>query len=222
MDGVPRKGVRSTSFEVNLTPFSRNCETTGAGDAGTGVTSLETQRQANCRSLSPLSFVVLHIAESIALPMSSSPSPASVALDDLLQALDWVSDLSSTENMAFVCRESGRVFMTSDEDFGVELEPDLPLDINDETKYAIVPTRQDLRLGKRLAVRFVQVSLPARLEETYTIFAARGAYARFKDMLESEQALDAWYAFEAEAVERSLREWVELEMLVVAASDSKR
>ena len=156
-----------------------------------------------------------------ALPMSSPPSLASVALDDLLQALDWVSDLSSTDNMAFVCRESGRVFMTSEEDFGVELEPDLPLDIDDETKYAIVPTRQDLRLGKRLAVRFVQISLPARLEETYTMFAARGAYARFKDMLESEQALDAWYAFEAEAVERSLREWAESEALVVAASDSK-
>lgn len=154
--------------------------------------------------------------------MSSSASPASVALDDLLQALDWVSDLSSTDNMAFVCRESGRVFMTSDEGFGVELEPDLPLDIDDETKYAIVPTRQDLRLGKRLAVRFVQTSLPARLEETYTIFAARGAYARFKDMLESEQALDAWYAFEAEAVERGLREWAESEGLVVAASDLKR
>lgn len=154
--------------------------------------------------------------------MSSSPSPVSVAMDDLLQALDWVSDLSSTDNMAFVCRESGRVFMTSEEDFGVELEPDLPLDIDDETKYAVVPTRQDLRLGKRLAVRFVQTSLPARLEETYTMFAARGAYARFKDMLESEQALEAWYAFEAEAVERSLREWAESEMLVVAASDSKR
>ena len=154
--------------------------------------------------------------------MSSSPSPVSVALDDLLFALDWVSDLSTVDNMAFVCRASGRVFMTSEEDFGLELEPDLPLDLDDEAKYAIVPTRQDLRLGKRLAVRFVQASLPARLEETYTMFAARGAYARFKDMLESEQALDAWYAFEAEAVERGLREWAQSEGLVVAASDVKR
>ena len=124
--------------------------------------------------------------------------------------------------MAFVCRESGRVFMTSDEDFGVELEPDLPPDIDDETKYAIVPTRQDLRLGKRLAVRFVQLSLPARLEETYTMFAARGAYARFKDMLERDLALDGWYAFEAEAVERGLREWADSEALAVATRDLAR
>lgn len=150
--------------------------------------------------------------------MSSSPRPAVVALDELVQALDWVSDLSSADNMAFVCRESGRVFMTSEEDFGVELEPDLPPDLDDAAKYAIVPSRQDLRLGKRLAVRFVQASLPSRLEETYTMFAARGAYARFKDMLESEQALEAWYAFEAEAVERGLREWAESEALEMQSS----
>ena len=87
---------------------------------------------------------------------------------------------------------------------------------------AIVPSRRDLRLGKRLAVRFVQASLPERLEETYEIFAARGAYARFKDMLERDRALEAWYAFEAEAVERELRDWAESEALAVAASPLAR
>ena len=154
--------------------------------------------------------------------MSSSASPVAVSLDELIQALDWVSDLSNSENMAFVCRETGRVYMTSEEDFGVELEPDLPSDIDDITKYAIVPSRRDLRLGKRLAVRFVQASLPERLEETYEIFAARGAYARFKDMLERDQVLEAWYAFEAEAVERELRDWAESEALAVAASPLAR
>lgn len=150
--------------------------------------------------------------------MSSSLRPAAVTLDELIQALDWVSDLSSAENMAFVCRETGRVLMTSEEDFGVEREPELPSDLDDVAKYAIMPSRQELRLGKRLAVRFVQASLPSRLEETHTMFAARGAYARFKDMLESEQALEAWHAFEAEAVERGLREWAESEALAVAPS----
>jgi hypothetical protein len=157
-----------------------------------------------------------------ASPMSTPASPVTVALDELILALDWVSDLSTSGNMAFVCRETGRMFMTSEEDFGGEIEPDLPSDIDDVEKYAIVPSRQDLRLGKRLAVRFVQTSLPSRLEETYTIFAARGAYARFKDMLECEQALDAWYAFEAEAVERGLREWAESESLAVSSSGGVR
>lgn len=150
--------------------------------------------------------------------MSSSAYPVTVALDALIVALDWVSDLSTAENMAFVCRDSGRIHMTSGEDFGVEPDPDLPLDLGDVSKYAIVPSRQDLRLGKRLAVRFVQASLPSRLEETYTIFAAQGAYARFKGLLESERVLEAWYAFEAEAVERALREWAESEALAVSSS----
>ncbi len=154
--------------------------------------------------------------------MPSSASPVTVSLKELIQALDWVSDLSNSENMAFVGRETGRVYMASDKDIGDELESDLPSDIDDITKYAIVPSRQDLRLGKRLAVRFVQASLPERLEETYEVFAARGAYARFKDMLEREQVLQAWYAFEAEAVERELRDWAESEALAVAASGPAR
>jgi hypothetical protein len=152
--------------------------------------------------------------------MSSTFHTPSVALGELIQALDWVSDLSSSSNMAFISRASGRVYMTSDEDFGDALKPDVPFDLDDATQYAIMPSRHDLRLGKRLAVRFVQVSLPARLEETYVMFASQGAYARFKEMLAHEQVLDAWHAFEAEAVECGLREWAESEDLVIAAGTS--
>lgn len=147
--------------------------------------------------------------------------PASVDLEALIQALDWASDTSGLGNMAFVSRETGQVFLTSDEDFGAEFNAALPSDLDDVAKYAIVPMRHDLRLGKRLAVRFVQTSLSARLEDTYEMFASRGAYARFKAMLENEQALDAWHAFEGEAVERALREWAESEMLAVVASGSR-
>ena len=153
--------------------------------------------------------------------MSASPIPASVDLDALIQALDWASDTSGLGNVAFVSRETGQVFLTSDEDFGDAPNAALPSDLDEVARYAIVPTRHDLRLGKRLAVRFVQTSLPARLEDTYEMFASRGAYARFKAMLESEQALDAWHAFEAEAIERVLREWAESEMLAVVASGSR-
>lgn len=115
-----------------------------------------------------------------------------------------------------------QIFLTSDEDFGDDFTADLPSDLDDESKYASVPTRQDLHLGKRLAVDFAAMSLPERLEDTYEMFASRGAYTRFKAMLESERALDAWHAFEAEAVERALREWAESEMLAVALSGVKR
>jgi hypothetical protein len=154
--------------------------------------------------------------------MPSPPTPASVDLDELIMALDWASDTSGLGNLAFVSRETGQVFLTSDEDFGAEFAAELPSDLDDAEKYASVPTRQDLRLGKRLALDFAATSLPKRLDDTYKMFASRGAYARFKAMLENEEALDAWHAFEAEAVERALREWAESEDLVIATNDVKR
>jgi hypothetical protein len=154
--------------------------------------------------------------------MPSPPIPPPIDLDELILALDWASDTSGLGNLAFVSRETGQVFMTSDEDFGAEFAAKLPSDLDDAEKYASVPTRHDLRLGKRLAVRFAETSSPERLQDTYKMFASRGAYARFKAMLENEGALDAWHAFEPEAVERALREWAESEELAIATNDVKR
>ena len=39
------------------------------------------------------------------------------------------------------------------------------------------------------------------------LFRQRGAYARFKDLIERKDLLEAWYRYEAKATERALREW---------------
>ena len=39
------------------------------------------------------------------------------------------------------------------------------------------------------------------------LFAHRGAYARFKDLLERHQSLDAWHQWEAEQIRHALRAW---------------
>ena len=38
-------------------------------------------------------------------------------------------------------------------------------------------------------------------------FGSRGAYARFKQLLESEGVLEKWSKFEADSVEQALRDW---------------
>jgi hypothetical protein len=38
-------------------------------------------------------------------------------------------------------------------------------------------------------------------------FRHKSAYARFKDVLESEGLLEKWYNFEAEFTEKTLRDW---------------
>jgi hypothetical protein len=50
------------------------------------------------------------------------------------------------------------------------------------------------------------------------IFSKRGAYGRFKDLLDYRGQLDAWYEHERRAAERALREWAAENGLAVGAA----
>jgi hypothetical protein len=144
--------------------------------------------------------------------MTIIPRSAPISIEDLQLALDWASDTSGTDAMAYVCRSTGRIYMVSTE----HEDPDLPEDIDDEAKYSVVPSRHDLRLGRRLAVRFAQQAMPERVDDTYDIFSQRGAYSRFKEMLQQAGKLDDWYAFEDQAVVAALREWADTHEITIA------
>ena len=73
----------------------------------------------------------------------------------------------------------------------------------------------------RLAIRYIDKVLPDKSEEGRTIFRQRGAYARFKDLLERKALLERWYQYEAEATERALREWANDEDLKLDAAPGK-
>jgi hypothetical protein len=47
------------------------------------------------------------------------------------------------------------------------------------------------------------------------VFRKRGAYARFKDLLHWKKALERWYDFENKATEAALREWCEVNDIVI-------
>jgi hypothetical protein len=51
--------------------------------------------------------------------------------------------------------------------------------------------------------------LPLKSDEVRDFFRKRGAYSRFKDLLDRCGMLERWYQYEAEAVEEALREWAE-------------
>jgi hypothetical protein len=48
------------------------------------------------------------------------------------------------------------------------------------------------------------------MDKIQQIFSAKGAYARFKDLMDRKGALDQWYNFEAKAEEEALRMWCAL------------
>ena len=87
------------------------------------------------------------------------------------------------------------------------MDEEIPDDLETSDRYIAIPHKNDLDLGKKLALRFVAEELPERYARTEVFFRSRGAYAHFKQLLESEGVLEKWYKFEAESVEKALRGW---------------
>ena len=92
----------------------------------------------------------------------------------------------------------------------------LPDDIDDTGKFLQLPDKKELDLGKSLALAFTREFIPSDFDDVRQFFSRRGAYARFKALLDQRGALAEWYAFEAKAEERALREWCALNSIEVS------
>jgi hypothetical protein len=136
-----------------------------------------------------------------------SPRP-SISFSDLESALDWASAGGYEENEAFIDRATGAVYFRSTVDVGDEEE--LPDDIDDETRYVPMPDKKALDLGRALVFDFVDREAPPKLaDRVRAAFRGRGAYSKFKAMLEDADLLSRWYAFEAAETKIALLEWAE-------------
>lgn len=138
---------------------------------------------------------------------------APVKYDDLLAAYEWISS-SPGDGEAFVSRITGNVHWSSST---LELDDELPEDIEDGSVYVVVPNKYDLHLGKDLALTFAEEQLADSYQTVADFFRQRGAYGRFKDLLERKGCLNAWYDYEAKATELALREWAAEEVLSISA-----
>ena len=136
-----------------------------------------------------------------------------VSFNDILEAFEFVSAGGMGEHQAFLCRQSGKVYWHSE--LCEDLE-ELPDDIDDSEKYVPIPDKRELDLGKPLVLDFARQFLSDDFDEVRQIFNKRGAYARFKDLLDRRGMLDQWYAFEAEAEESALKMWCELNSIEVS------
>jgi hypothetical protein len=128
-----------------------------------------------------------------------------VKLDDLSLAFDFVSYAAPAEHNAYVSLDTGKIYWTSDSSDAFDEE--IPDDPGTSDRYLAIPHKNELDLGRHLALRFVARELPRRYDQVEDFFRRQGAYARFKDLLEREGVLERWYAFEADAVESALRQW---------------
>ena len=66
---------------------------------------------------------------------------------------------------------------------------ELPDDIEDSRKYIEIPHKNELDLGKNIVMRFVIEFMPDDIYRVENIFKRKGAYSRFKSLLEKIRAI---------------------------------
>lgn len=129
-----------------------------------------------------------------------------VNMVDLEAALDWSSAGDPFENQAFIDRLTGSLhFQSLHGDFGEEL----PEDIEDGTHYIAMPHRNDLDLGRKLVFEFASSKAPQLEAQLHSVFRQKGAYGKFKAILERAHLLEQWYEFEGAATKAALLRWAE-------------
>ena len=129
---------------------------------------------------------------------------ARVGLEELLAAFEWVSagEAAATDCEAYVSKVTGSVHWS-----GEGVDEELPEDIEDGSIYVAVPHKSEFGLGRSLALRFVEDRLPHSYETVHQYFHKRGAYSRFKTLLERAGQLEAWHSYEQNAIVEALHEW---------------
>ena len=122
---------------------------------------------------------------------------------EIEDAFLFVSSAPPFEHSAYLNRETGKFYYVS----ALGDSDELPDDLEESDKYANIPHKNDLDLGRDLVFAFVSANLPDEYGKVRGFFSGRGAYARYKDLLESKGQLDAWYEFEKRSIEEALRKW---------------
>ncbi len=118
-------------------------------------------------------------------------------------AFFFVSAAQPYEHNAYLCKQTGQVFYTSE----MGDSDALPEDLDESDKYVAIPHKNNLNLGRTLVFEFVEEYLPAELDKVLAIFRKRGAYSRYKDLLERKGFLQKWYQYEEDRQKAGLRDW---------------
>jgi len=129
----------------------------------------------------------------------------SFSFDDIELAYMFVIGGPAFENEAFLDTETGKIYYRS---LMGGLDEFDEAGVNCEAMVAI-PQKNDLDLGHSLVFEFVASTLPDEYDRVRDIFRHRGAYGRFKDLLDSKGLLKIWHGFENERQSEVLRLWCE-------------
>ena len=118
-------------------------------------------------------------------------------------AFYFVSGAPPHEHTAVVHLATGEAFFAS-EMAGYD---DIPEEAEGSDDYLWIPHKNDLDLGKALVIDFIRGHSPDLIDHVLDIFRRKGAYGRFKNVLERKGLLEEWYLFEREKTREALVAW---------------
>ena len=124
-----------------------------------------------------------------------------IKYEEIEIAVDFVS-CSPNDNQVFLSRATGELCYVSEDGEG----DDLPEDFEDGD-YLEIPDQHQLGLKQNLVREFASGCSDKIEGEIRRCFKKRGAYRRFKDLLDRNDLLDKWHSFEAEAEKEAICAW---------------
>ena len=130
-----------------------------------------------------------------------------LTFEDIEMAYQFVSSSPYGEHEAVVRRSTGEILWRSEMGDMDEISEEISDEELDSEDCVAIPHKNDLDMGKRLVLDFVRASLPEDYDRVRQIFGRRGAYGRFKELLERKGMLEYWYEFESQENEKALRDW---------------
>ena len=136
----------------------------------------------------------------------TEPPAKPVLFSDLRNAFDFVSMTTEIGGRAYISLDTGKVYSISDNDDEDDTD-DVPPDLEESDRYVAVPDKRQLDLGRELALAFAREALPEDYGRVADYFRGRGAYRRFRDLLELRDVLAKWYEYEDRETNRALRDW---------------
>ncbi len=126
-----------------------------------------------------------------------------VTFREIQDAFFFVNSAEYGMNSAIFCKATDQMFYRSGSG-GID---EIDEDVLDPDIFVKIPNKSDLGLGRELALAFAAEHLADEYQRVQRIFQSRGAYGRFKDLLEYKGLLQSWYDFENRREEEVIRQW---------------
>ena len=118
-------------------------------------------------------------------------------------AFNFVSSNQPETNYAILNLETGEIYYKSD----MIDEEEFPEDIEESDNYIWIPHKNELDLRKDLVFAFARQCIPEKFDEIKGFFRQKGAYSKYKDLLNLIGKSKEWETFENDATIKALKEW---------------